>query len=203
MRISVVREGGVISIDGRCVHGIDMSGLDGRLRAMQWYGTHGVEEWQHRPDVKISSLAPYQDIIARAKEAMRKEDDARRMTREDAAAIMKEKIRQRKRNLQQAPFDGIIPSRSLFEMQLLCRFRPPGDPIPTPDPYHGHWLDASGMKRPFTCREFVCLVDEVRERNARIWSMARQHIAAIDHLLSDADKDVDDILSYDFTIGGW
>ncbi len=203
MRISVIVADKTVVIDGRSVRGIDMSGLDNRLRAMQWYGAHGDEEWSHKPNVRIQSLAPYNAIIEQARDKLASLDEAMRPTRESAARAVIERIKAHKRRLQAEPYDGIRPSRALFEMQLQCRFLPPGDPIPTPAPYDGHWLDADGTPRPFLCGELVDLVGEIRERNARIWSVATQHVAAVEALLADETKDADTILSYDYSIGGW
>lgn len=68
MRVTVVKDDGVVCVDGVCYAGIDTTGLPATLHAMQWYDTYGEEEHAdpvtRRPYVtQINSLTPYQGVL--------------------------------------------------------------------------------------------------------------------------------------------
>ncbi len=202
MRVTIIPEDRMVVIDGLAVQDVDMSGLDRRLRAVQWYHTSGEEEWEHRPNVRIKTMSgPCQRVVARAREMLRAEQEAAVPTKGRAAAAKKEEIRQYKRRLQAEPYDGVVPTRALFDLQHQCRWLPEDDPVPTPPPHQGHWVDSTGRARPFSCGRLIRFVDEIRARNARLWAVARQHQAAVDDLASDPARTADDIARYDHTIG--
>lgn len=46
MRLTIIPEDGMVKIDGTAAFGIDMTGIDPAIHAVQWYDTHGEVEWK-------------------------------------------------------------------------------------------------------------------------------------------------------------
>lgn len=44
MRVTIIPEDGIVSIDGVCYGGIDLSAIDSNIHAVQWYSTDGDVE---------------------------------------------------------------------------------------------------------------------------------------------------------------
>lgn len=69
MRMSIIKNGGVVVIDGEPMFGIDMSSLPPDFHALQWYGEHGNIEYfdplvgQHSNE-NITDVSPYQSFIS-------------------------------------------------------------------------------------------------------------------------------------------
>lgn len=68
MRVTVVKNDGVVCVDGVCYAGIDMAGLASTLHAVQWYDTFGEEEHidpqtRQQTNTQIGSLTPYQGVL--------------------------------------------------------------------------------------------------------------------------------------------
>jgi len=79
MRISVVREDGAITIDGKGFGNLDLSFLPESIHAIQWYGTHGEIEWYdvstNLPvqNEQITSLPYENQLLAAWQEALAEE----------------------------------------------------------------------------------------------------------------------------------
>lgn len=67
MRLTVIRDGGVIIVDGEGYRGALLDALPVNIHAIQWYDTVGEIEWKH-PDStglviveneKIDDISPY------------------------------------------------------------------------------------------------------------------------------------------------
>ena len=68
MRITVIPEDGVVSIDGEGYSGIDLSSLDSTIHAIQWYSTDGEVEIKDArgrmvENRKITSFDEFASII--------------------------------------------------------------------------------------------------------------------------------------------
>lgn len=55
MRISIIRDGGVVSIDGESYNNVDLGDLGETIHAVQWYGEHG--EIEHKDPVTHKMIA--------------------------------------------------------------------------------------------------------------------------------------------------
>lgn len=70
MRVTVVPEDSFVSVDNHGVGGVDCSGLDANIHAIQWYETTGEIEWKKtaesdRYNEVISSFEPFMFIVER------------------------------------------------------------------------------------------------------------------------------------------
>jgi hypothetical protein len=68
MRLIIVRENGLVSIDGAGYSGIDMASIDINIHAVQWYETYGDVEFIEVNGIKpqnerIVSIEQYQTVI--------------------------------------------------------------------------------------------------------------------------------------------
>lgn len=82
MKVSLVPPDNLVVVDGRAVHGIDLSDLMGdddggrwRVRAVQWRGTEGTVERFVGPSFRITDLSPYQPYVDAALAAIDAEDN--------------------------------------------------------------------------------------------------------------------------------
>lgn len=68
MRVTIIKDGGLVSVDGYPIRGLDMTGLQDDFHALQWYHTSGdiefvdAETGRHRNE-SITSLTPFQGCI--------------------------------------------------------------------------------------------------------------------------------------------
>lgn len=68
MRITVIRNDSLVSIDGETIKGINLDQLDKTIHAIQWYGEDGeIERVNERGHIianeKINSFVPYEWVI--------------------------------------------------------------------------------------------------------------------------------------------
>jgi hypothetical protein len=72
MRISIIPSDGYVGVgvndkDKYGLLGLDMTGVDPKIHAIQWYDTWGEIEWIDNKDsnTRIDDLSPYQFLIDR------------------------------------------------------------------------------------------------------------------------------------------
>lgn len=70
MRVTIVKDDGLVCVEGTCLSGIDTSDMPAEVRAVQWFGEFGEIEVRDpasgRPgNARIDSLEPYQIYIDR------------------------------------------------------------------------------------------------------------------------------------------
>lgn len=68
MRVTIVKNDGLVSVDGVAIRGLDVSSLPSDFHALQWYGTKGEVEFVNpntgaMRNETITSLAAYQACI--------------------------------------------------------------------------------------------------------------------------------------------
>lgn len=62
MRLTIVPEDGLVSIDGKAFT-VDCSSIDATIHAVQWYDDHGVIEYKTQPPALISVVSTFQTVI--------------------------------------------------------------------------------------------------------------------------------------------
>lgn len=72
MRVSIVVDDGFVGVgtneaDKLGYLGLDMTGIDPTIWALQWYGTYGEVEWREpdAPNTRITDFSPYQFLVDR------------------------------------------------------------------------------------------------------------------------------------------
>jgi hypothetical protein len=94
MRVTIVREDGLVLVDGAGFGRLDLSMLPSNVHAVQWYGTDGEVEYvdEHGRasfNERITDFTPYQPALdrwAEAKKAHEAEEAASAATSMDSAS---------------------------------------------------------------------------------------------------------------------
>lgn len=63
MKVTIVKEDGLVIVNNQACLGLDLSGLDSSFRALQWDGNSGdlEEVFDGKPvNTQVTSLSPYQ-----------------------------------------------------------------------------------------------------------------------------------------------
>lgn len=68
MKVTIIRDDGYVSVDGRGFQGIDMSSLDASIHAVQWNGVDGEIEWEPDPqtgqlNTKLFTLDAFNTVL--------------------------------------------------------------------------------------------------------------------------------------------
>ena len=217
MQVTIVREDNLVVVDGRAIHGIDMTGLPDNLHAVQWDGTAGHEEWTDRHNTDLDDIAKYQTIIDRWQAAADEIDNPPPPTRDEALQQMLGQIDLEASTRNHLDFiydkgDGTVShhyeadDNSIQAVQNQCLTMTGTDPIPVPN---GVWktndTEADGLTPvyvPFTVAEFLTFATAYFMRGSNNFGVKETHKNNVKAIYADDTKTVDDILNYDYS-GGW
>lgn len=197
MRVTIIPDDKTVIVDGEGIHGIDMTGVDPDIHAIQFYGDHGWVEWKTpgKMPSKIVSIEAYRKQLDEHADVLdlirgREADPYHRVSKEEAYQIKKAEIEAyfATKSTEPVDVDGdeIAPDPA-FMLATLHRLR--NAPRATPIRWKvRNKTTGKPAKKQFTKAKFEAAIDQVYDKVSADWDRKEALLDQLEILLADKGK---------------
>lgn len=171
-RITIIRADGLVSVDGRPVFGLDLSGMDQTIHAVQWYGTQGVVEigggGAPRQNLDIYGMEDFMAPLEMWQQTIDAEDNPPPIPWPDQIAAAQEHIdlvagEVRAAYVSHGDLQALEYSLAAAQARdYLLRFETEGETAAVP-PAVASWVQAAGKSPEEAAQDIVAAADRLEQ----------------------------------------